>query len=973
MQPEKRNHRESNSVTYKSSKRPRESDIPSEWKLAPLLDVVLANAVFRGFVLTCCCTLVIASGSAQELVLPQMDPAIDRTENVDGQVADAAVPALPASKSRASLLHPVNQTINSQKPIKLPDANNSQSVDVTGIPPLPHSHSEEDSQEKSSGVQNVHAENSASLLAMIKNGSDPLDEDLVNSVVTALEVSRVSGDISGFGVDVKCNRGVIQLAGIASSPEQRAILIEIARSVPGVFAVYESISILSKSQKEAFGLQESVASERANALGGLEITAEETVTVVPPLSSRRSREMKNGKTAGRDSKTVKAKVDSGSEAGSSGDVEDRRNNTGNGLPFPNFKQNLSAKHDEQTGLLKQLRQKFNQPVGKSNGQAKAKSSLRVASNSNYQNLLKIIAAGETGQDRAGQSPTLPTEFADGPGAMSLPKVKRKPRRQAKALSNVELIPVDAMIFRGSVPDIKTVGNRTYQNELQGTDTQQIASNPKRSALMGSQQRTPGDTTSQKDDVKSAARQSAKAPNASPSLLLPPAISAEEEFSTEEAHTFATTNSQLSANPQAAQITPVLPPVPQPPAALATPVPSVAGASPAGKQVPAFLNSAQASPDIFNTPNSSAIESIPVPLGAQIEGSGVAPGQQYDLGVSSAAQTTNQSFKHRLFRGLCGGVCGGVCGCLGSESLSFGTEGTYLAPIGEGTAHLRVNNLVTGEVQEAESVAGFAAGQRFWVQLQSNNVGLAAEYWFLGNRLLDFSDYYVPPSDFGNQSNYLLDLNVFDLEYFQQFCCCGINFRASLGARYFELDRINALHGSGKTADVLLSSSSRSSYQSRGFGATLGVAGKIPLRCLGCHRNGRGWNLFWQLRSSILDTDAILQARTEAHAVSTNGTETTANSVDEVHVSWEGATSNGMLQLGLAYQWAIPRCRALGNVYLGFEGHFWQTAPVGLEATSQAFLEQTGSDPFGASIVTTAESNPNDLGFAGFVWGLALYH
>ena len=98
MQPEKRNHRESNSVTYKSSKRPRESDIPSEWKLARLLDVVLANAVFRGFVLTCCCTLVIASGSAQELVLPQMDPAIDRTENVDGQFADAAVPALPASK-----------------------------------------------------------------------------------------------------------------------------------------------------------------------------------------------------------------------------------------------------------------------------------------------------------------------------------------------------------------------------------------------------------------------------------------------------------------------------------------------------------------------------------------------------------------------------------------------------------------------------------------------------------------------------------------------------------------------------------------------------------------------------------------------------------------------------------------------------------------------------------------------------------
>lgn len=76
-------------------------------------------------------------------------------------------------------------------------------------------------------------------------------------------------------------------------------------------------------------------------------------------------------------------------------------------------------------------------------------------------------------------------------------------------------------------------------------------------------------------------------------------------------------------------------------------------------------------------------------------------------------------------------------------------------------------------------------------------------------------------------------------------------------------------------------------------------------------------MFWQLRGSVLDTDAIAQARTEAHAVSANGTRTAANLVDEVHVIWEDATSNGMLQLGLAYQCAIPKCRGLGNVYVGF--------------------------------------------------------
>ena len=107
----------------------------------------------------------------------------------------------------------------------------------------------------------------------------------------------------------------------------------------------------------------------------------------------------------------------------------------------------------------------------------------------------------------------------------------------------------------------------------------------------------------------------------------------------------------------------------------------------------------------------------------------------------------------------GGVCDGVCGCLGSKALSFGTEGTYLAPIGEGTADLTVTNLMTDEVQEAESVAGFSAGQRFWAQLQSNNIGLAAEYWFLGNRVLDFSDYYLPPSAF--ESYFLNDAITYD--------------------------------------------------------------------------------------------------------------------------------------------------------------------------------------------------------------------
>ena len=955
----------------------------------------------------CWCTLTNVRVSGQELRLPDENFKGKNVAIETKPYRQRTVTADPTPRGEVTLLHPVNQTVRqengSYEPAESTQRKSVLSEIVTRSAQQPIQELSNDSSKR----KDTDADESASLMAMIKPDHDPLDEDLVNAVVTALEVARASGYISGFRVDVQCDRGVIRLVGIASSQAQRVKLIEVSKNVSGVFAVFESISILTKAQKESFGIGkpmiakslptslQTTATTRSTSSteDRQEMSGSESLTPGNSKSSRRTREQQLGQFAGPEPTLGEPQTQLKEDEGGAGALEERRNDTGKGLPL--FEKQVSAKGDSQSGLLKQMQKKIvrRETRGDQNGQKSPASP--ASGSSSYHNLLKIIAAGETGQsrnvERHAAKPLNPTaEMQEGPGTMSLPKVKRKPRRQTKPLANVELIPIDAMIFRGGASDIKWVGNRTYQTEVQAPDNQRIASQPTHSTLIGPQQGSPVASTSQKDDLKPAgsnaeliAEQSAKKTSALPSLLLPPDIRPNDKSGGQERRMFATTDPQRLAKLQAAQTTPVLPPVPKPPVpkpptvllpqAPSTERSTAPGSSGPGSLGPVLADPADASPDILNTPVPPAIESIPVPLGVQFEGSGVAPAYPFVSPSGYAAQTKTRSFKHRLFRGLCSGVCGGVCGCLGSESLSFGTEGTYLAPIGEGTADLQVTNLMTGEIQEAESTAGFAAGQRFWAQLRSNNVGFVAEYWFLGNRLLDFSDYYVAPSKFGTQSNYLLDLNVFDLEYFQQFCCCGINFRASLGARYSELTRVNTLHGSGKTADVLLSSSSRSSYQSSSFGATMAVAGRVPLRCWGCHKNGTGWNLFWQLRGSILDTDAILQARTEAHAIPANGTDTTANSVDEVHVSWEGATSNGMLQTGLSYQWAIPQCNALGNVYVGFEGHLWQTAPVGLESTSQAFLEQTGTDPFGASIVTTAESNPKDLGFAGFVWGLALYH
>ena len=983
----KRNLSESISVIYKSSKRLTEFGIPRAAKIA-----ASPHSAMLAFQLLCCFSLTVAFVSAQESV-GTSNGSDNRQRHVGNEllssenewftsVAENKMPGIP--------LHPQADQFN-----KNTANTNNQSIS-TGNAVLPIvEKNDHQASTATPATERSQVEKPTGVMILDKQSHDPRDKDLVKAVVTAFEVASMRGELTRFPIDVHCNHGIIQLDGIATSPNQRTKLIQIAKNVPGVDAVFDSISVLTDSQKKALALAILIDpkdvpigsnDEKGSPVKGV------SGNVANLTSSRRVRPRTSGADANKTGKENKQTVASDSDPHIPLEMQDRRTDADKKYQLPNLKSNFLTNSGRQFSLLKRLQKGFTSSDSKDDEQTNLSSASSKSSQSNYDNLLRMIAAGETGQNRTISKPknlggtiqvvNQEVEIHEQPGAkMSVPKTRRKPIPPEKPLLNDDLIPVDAMIFRRGTPIVKWVGNRSYPTVLHGPDTSRIASTPKRSDLLAPRQPATSDDESEKKDVQSATSEPEAKGNGLPPLLLPPSIGSGKKSLANESQIFATTDSEPSASPTSipnaltpnTQQAPLLPPMLQPPPALVPPGSPSGGSSPGDSQDPILLNPSPASPNGFNTQNAPAIESIPVPPTAEIDEFAIMPKEEDETDPSQANQGTSGSFKHRLFRGLCDGVCGGFCGCLRQESLSFGTEGTYLAPIGEGTGYLQVTNLITGDSQEAESVAGFAAGQRFWAQLQSNNVGLAAEYWFLGNRLLEFSDYYASPSGFGSQSNYLLDLNVFDLEYFHKFCCCGVNFRASLGARYFELDRVNTLYGSGKVGDVLLNSTARSSYQSNGFGATVAVAGCIPLRCCGCENDGRGLNLFWQLRGSVLDTDATLQAKTEVYAIPVNGTQTTANSVDEVHATWEGATSNGMLQLGLSYQWLIPKCNALGNVYLGFEGQLWQTAPVGVTSTSQAFLEQTGSDPFGASIVTTAESNLDDLGFAGFVWGFALYH
>jgi len=79
----------------------------------------------------------------------------------------------------------------------------------------------------------------------------PSDRTVVSSVVAALQQAQRSGQLRGFGVDVKSHNGVLQLTGRAASADQREQIVRIAEGVPGVSGIREAITIPSSIDEPA--------------------------------------------------------------------------------------------------------------------------------------------------------------------------------------------------------------------------------------------------------------------------------------------------------------------------------------------------------------------------------------------------------------------------------------------------------------------------------------------------------------------------------------------------------------------------------------------------------------------------------------------------------------------------------------------------------------------------------------------------
>ena len=69
------------------------------------------------------------------------------------------------------------------------------------------------------------------------------DQRIVADVVRALSRAQKSGDLQGFGVDVKSNNGVVWLKGRAASSAQRTRILKIAEATRGVQRIRNSIRV----------------------------------------------------------------------------------------------------------------------------------------------------------------------------------------------------------------------------------------------------------------------------------------------------------------------------------------------------------------------------------------------------------------------------------------------------------------------------------------------------------------------------------------------------------------------------------------------------------------------------------------------------------------------------------------------------------------------------------------------------------
>ena len=73
------------------------------------------------------------------------------------------------------------------------------------------------------------------------------DQQIAQQIVQQLRQQKADGRLTGFGIDLEVESGIVWLKGHVASPEQQQLVVEIARRVDGVGQVVNDLQVKESS------------------------------------------------------------------------------------------------------------------------------------------------------------------------------------------------------------------------------------------------------------------------------------------------------------------------------------------------------------------------------------------------------------------------------------------------------------------------------------------------------------------------------------------------------------------------------------------------------------------------------------------------------------------------------------------------------------------------------------------------------
>lgn len=90
----------------------------------------------------------------------------------------------------------------------------------------------------------IAASQASAFAAPVSDGPGPSDGELAQRIVAKFNRQRASGALQGFDVDLRVDQGTVWLSGRVTSPQQRNLVLDIARREQGVVQVVNDLTVV---------------------------------------------------------------------------------------------------------------------------------------------------------------------------------------------------------------------------------------------------------------------------------------------------------------------------------------------------------------------------------------------------------------------------------------------------------------------------------------------------------------------------------------------------------------------------------------------------------------------------------------------------------------------------------------------------------------------------------------------------------